>query len=191
MVQTTNKRFLTALNKVSTFKTRIAGITYHINPKTFSMGVCEGVCKADPNNQYDPNAQAIYIKNMLVGYIPKDDLDDYIEFSDRKVISFVGMITPFFDEDDNKTKVAGEITLYKKTDDTTTNEDIMIAKNYYLRNYKGNAEQKIEANKHHQQNLKQVQSLRNNTTKTASTNNNGGCFTSIVIAVILSLAALI
>ena len=58
------------------FYTKIAGITHYCNPS--DEGYFEGVIYNDSDNPYDGNAMAIVSMNKkLLGYIPKDETNDF------------------------------------------------------------------------------------------------------------------
>ena len=185
MRQFRDKRTEQAFKKVNTLVTKIAGITHYVNPKTFPFGYVEGYCMAEPNNKFDKDAMALYINNKLVGYIPKEDLKDYIEFSERKQMKFIGTVTPFLDDED-KTKVAGSILFIKEDDDIK--EDVTLITVQYKLWYKAEAKERIADYQYQLNKINQFKTLNSNTN---NSNDSGGCLTGIIIAVILSLAALI
>ena len=73
------------------FYTHIAGINYHANKK--DVGAFVGIAVPEPENPHDENAIAIYRNDSRrLGYIGKDNLKDYHEWSKGKPFTCVGCI---------------------------------------------------------------------------------------------------
>lgn len=73
------------------FNTFISGVTHHA--KKDDVGPFIGIVAPEPTNQYDKKAMAIYnIEGRLLGYIGKQDLNSYREWSDCKPCHCVGYI---------------------------------------------------------------------------------------------------
>lgn len=62
------------------FFCKIAGASHHCDDD--DIGGFIGYVKHDADNRYDKNAHGIYnLDGKLLGFIPKDELPDYVEFS--------------------------------------------------------------------------------------------------------------
>ena len=179
------------LKKVSTYNTKVAGINYHLNYQVKSnLGVKQGYCMADPSNQYNENAIAIYNdRNKLIGYIPNEDLDEFAKWSEYNVTKFIGIICPFLG-DDEKVKLYGNITFVKGDE-----YDCIEAMNVLRTKYQAEANEAIDNLEHQLKNLEQVKSLQQ-TNRIIEKNNqddnsNGGCFSVILVAIICTLTAIL
>lgn len=74
------------------FLTYITGINHHCTLS--DIGGFKGVVAPEPTNQYDKNAVAIYRNDSkLLGYISKNELSEYREWSKGKPFTCVGYIT--------------------------------------------------------------------------------------------------
>ena len=79
---------------------KIAGASHHCDES--DIGGFIGTVRHDANNKYDKYAHGVYnLDGKLLGYIPKDELADYIEFSggkDRNCVGFIktGEHVPFY-----------------------------------------------------------------------------------------------
>ena len=70
---------------------RIAGITHHASSR--DIGGFVGVICSDPSNPYDKKVVGIYTdKGKLLGYIPKDELDEFRQWSLRDPLPCIGYI---------------------------------------------------------------------------------------------------
>ena len=73
------------------YYTKIAGAQYRNDAQ--DIGGFLGYVCSEPNNQYDKNAIAIYRNDgKLLGYIPKDETDDFREWSEKENLPCVGYI---------------------------------------------------------------------------------------------------
>ncbi len=73
------------------FYSRIAGVQYHCTDT--EVGGFLGYVAPETNNPYDKNACAVYRNDdKLVGYIPKDELTEYRQWSGRKSLPCVGFV---------------------------------------------------------------------------------------------------
>lgn len=68
----------------------IAGAQYRNTRK--NIGAFLGTVRPDPDNEYDPNAIAIYDGKRLVGFIPRAEQADFREWSDKPELLCVGFI---------------------------------------------------------------------------------------------------
>lgn len=196
MKEITDKQTADALKNVETFTTKIAGINHRLTPSNTNYGYVEGYAVADPQNQYDPNAVALYRKKdgKQLGYIPKDDLGDFSEFAKVKNYfqrtNFVGEIHPFYNDDDKPT-LASEITFISEDN---KDDDYNLVLLQYQKWYNEDANERIAEFNSKLNNIREMNNLKFKdipTTYETMNNKNGGCLTGIVIAVIISLAALL
>ena len=168
------------------YQTKIAGINYHLSINNSScIGVVQGYCMADPNNTYNTNAIAIYTdKNKLIGYIAEDELEDFAEWSENKVLKFIGIVAPFYNEDDEP-MLFGRVTFCKGDD----NEKVVDTL-YQLRiDYKKELEQLIQDFNHRKRNIEDMETLRNtNSTNTKNNNSNSGCLGIIIFGLCIITA---
>lgn len=73
------------------YVTRIAGVTFHNDES--NIGGFLGYVRSDASNEHDPNAIGIYgSDNRLIGYIPKDEQEDYRMWSHKENLLCVGFI---------------------------------------------------------------------------------------------------
>ena len=70
----------------------VTGLKYHCT--VHDVGKIVGIVKPEPSNVHDPRAQAVYRNDgMLLGYIPRTQLDWYEDFNEENVpCPFVGEI---------------------------------------------------------------------------------------------------
>ena len=70
----------------------VTGLRYHCT--VHDVGKIVGIVKPEPSNVHDPRAQAVYRNDgMLLGYIPRTQLDWYEDFNEENVpCPFVGEI---------------------------------------------------------------------------------------------------
>lgn len=74
------------------FDTSIAGVSFRNDEKDF--GGFLGFVRSDPTNEHDPNAIAIYRNdNKLIGYIPKEDIEEFRAWSHKDNLLCVGFMT--------------------------------------------------------------------------------------------------
>lgn len=99
------KKDVTISAKVSTgpeYFCKIAGVQYRNDAQ--DIGGFLGYVRSDPNNPYDKNAVAIYRSDgKLIGYIPKDETDDFRAWSVKENLPCIGFI-----------KDGDEVALYGK-----------------------------------------------------------------------------
>lgn len=94
-----------------TYYTKIAGVQHHCNKQ--DIGGFLGYICSEPNNQYDKNAVAVYRNdNRLLGYLPKDEIKDFREWSEKENLPCVGFI-----------KAGDEVPLFGKVKITDTDKD--------------------------------------------------------------------
>lgn len=111
---------VTAGSEDGTYYTRIAGVQHH-NSKQDIGGFLGYVC-SEPNNQYDKNAAAVYRNdNKLLGYLPKDEIKSFREWSEKENLPCIGFI-----------KVGDEVPLFGKVKiiDTDKDETDLIVAQY-------------------------------------------------------------
>lgn len=111
---------VTAGSEDGTYYTRIAGVQHH-NSKQDIGGFLGYVC-SEPNNQYDKNAVAVYRNdNKLLGYLPKDEIKTFREWSKKENLPCIGFI-----------KAGDEVPLFGKVKiiDTDKDETDLIVARY-------------------------------------------------------------
>ena len=132
-----------SVNSYDVFITNVSGINYNIDPKDNKQwGLYCGFCQPNPYNEYDSESIAIYdsATNRLLGYIPKNIKDEFIEWNKYRKFPFVGKIVPFINKD-GYAKVYMKIHVvkpYKDNDDKTL--EIL---EYYKERYKEEIENEI------------------------------------------------
>lgn len=96
-----------------TYYTKIAGAQHHSS--TQDIGGFLGYVCSEPNNPYDKNAVAIYRNdNKLLGYIAKDEIESFREWSEKENLPCIGFI-----------KTGNEVPLFGKVKIIDTDEDEM------------------------------------------------------------------
>ena len=170
----------------TTFEIRVAGINSYLSYQNKSnIGVKQGYCMIDPTNRYNSNAIAIYLSNgKLIGYIPNDSLEDFAEWSERKVIKCVGIICPFLGDYED-CKLFGRFTFYKGDDEEETARRLR-------EEYQVELDSSLNDLNHKLDNLEQVSSLRSSNTQ----NNNNtlqdgdGCLGVVILGIVSILTAM-
>lgn len=108
------KKEITVSVKVSTgpdYLCKIAGVQYRNDAQ--DIGGFLGYVCSEPNNPHDKNAIAIYRNDgKLIGYIPKDEIKDFREWSAKDNLPCVGFI-----------KDGDEVALYGKVKVLDTDAD--------------------------------------------------------------------
>lgn len=103
-----------------TYYTKIAGAQHHCNKQ--DIGGFLGYICSEPNNQYDKNAVAVYRNdNKKLGYLPKDEIKSFREWSEKENMPCVGFI-----------KAGDEVPLFGKVKiiDTDKDETDLIVARY-------------------------------------------------------------
>lgn len=84
---------------------KIAGITHHAS--SYDIGGFVGVVCSDPTNPYDGSAVGIYSETgKLLGYIPKNELKEFREWTSRDPLPCIGYI-----REGNKADIYGNIKI--------------------------------------------------------------------------------
>lgn len=83
-----------------TLEAKISGLSFHIDIKDYMKFSIEGgYIKAEPDNEYDPNAIAIYHDSgKHIGYISREYISDVKEFTDGEKAPCIIYIAPFIDD---------------------------------------------------------------------------------------------
>ena len=85
------KNISVKVSRSTDFYTKIAGAHYRNDAK--DIGGFLGYVKPEPTNPYDKNAIAIYRNDgKLLGYIPKEETNDFREWSSKDFLPCVGYI---------------------------------------------------------------------------------------------------
>ena len=101
---------------------KIAGVQYR-NTMQDIGGFLGYVC-SEPNNPHDKNAIAIYRNDdKLVGYIPKDEIKDFREWSAKENLPCVGFI-----KDGDEVPLYGKVKIIDSDKDETELEVIKFVK---------------------------------------------------------------
>lgn len=96
-----------------TYYTKIAGVQHHSSKQ--DIGGFLGYVCSEPNNQYDKNAVAVYRNdNKLLGYLPKDEIKSFREWSEKENLPCIGFI-----------KAGDEVPLFGKVKIIDTDKDEM------------------------------------------------------------------
>lgn len=102
---------VTAGSDDGTYYTKIAGVQHHCNKQ--DIGGFLGYIYSEPNNQYDKNAVAVYRNdNKKLGYLPKDEIKSFREWSEKENLPCVGFI-----------KAGDEVPLFGKVKIIDTDKD--------------------------------------------------------------------
>ena len=91
------------MNK-DTLEARISGLSFYIDVYNYAEYTIEGgYIQPEPNNEYDPNAIAIYHESgKHLGYISKENILEVKEFTDGENAPCLIYIVPFIDNDGKK-----------------------------------------------------------------------------------------
>ena len=94
------------------YYSKIAGAQYHCTDA--EIGGFLGYVAPEANNPYDKNACAVYRNdNKLLGYIPKDELTEYRQWSGCKSLPCIGFIKPGAD-----VPLFGKVKVINNADET-------------------------------------------------------------------------
>ena len=168
----------------TTYETRIAGINHNLSfSDTSFMGLVFGYCMPNPTNKYNPNAIGIYSnRNRKLGYIPDDELEEFGEWCENPVTKFVGIIMPFYNDDDEP-MLFGRITFVQGAEKAVEEKIAELTQEY--------SQEANEAKKdfdHKTTNIKDVSTLRNSNPQE---NDNGGCLGVVMVGIISIITALL
>ena len=83
------------------YESKIAGITLRCTEA--DKGIFNGIIYNEEDNPYNNNAMAIVSMNKkLIGYIPEDELEDYLDWSNGLPVTCVGFIKSFVNDEGKK-----------------------------------------------------------------------------------------
>lgn len=118
-----------------TLEVKIAGLSFHVDFNDFSKYSIEGgYIKAEPQNEYDPNAIAIYHDSgKHIGYIPKECIIDVKKFTDGDNAPCIIYIVPFIDVNGER-GLKGVVRIFRYFDGEA--EYINNAIEYFINSYK-------------------------------------------------------
>ena len=88
-------------NEDGVYDSKIAGITLRCTEA--DKGIFKGIIYNEEDNPYNNNAMAIVsMKKKLLGYIPEDELKDYLYWSNGLPVTCVGFIKSFVNDEGQK-----------------------------------------------------------------------------------------
>ena len=110
------------LGSYDVYPVKIAGINYSndVNDQS-KWGLIGGYCMRDTGNKYDKKAIGLYsAEGHLYGYVPSEELADFIEWNKNRRFPFVGKMMPFVN-DNGKPMLKGYAYVIKPYED---NQDV-------------------------------------------------------------------
>jgi hypothetical protein len=101
---------------------KIAGVQYRNDAQ--DIGGFLGYVRSEPDNPHDKNAIAIYRNdNKLVGYIPKDEIKNFREWSAKENLPCIGFI-----KDGDEVPLYGKVKIIDSDKDETELEIVKFVK---------------------------------------------------------------
>lgn len=103
-----------------TFEAKIAGLSFYVDFDDYAKYSIEGgYIKAEPQNEHDPNAIAIYHDSgKHIGYISKESIIDVKKFTDGENAPCIIYMAPFIDHNGEK-GLKGVVRIFRYYDGET------------------------------------------------------------------------